>query len=241
MVAYLTKFDASKGFNQVIDFQNGSYLKYALTVNPNIYVSCIKQFWNTISIKQVNDITMLQALVDKKKVVVTEAAIREVLRLDDAEGVDCLHNEEIFTELARMGYEKPSTKLTFYKAFFSSQRVGKGFSRVKTPLFEGMLVGQKIKEEGDADEHVEDVTASDDAQGDDTIAHGEVLIVTQEPSIPSPTLTIPPSQPPQDIPSTSQTISFGGKAHGRHFGYPRGRNQRMELQLNGQDQRGKNF
>nr|GEZ24281.1 hypothetical protein [Tanacetum cinerariifolium] len=63
----------------------------------------------------------LQALVDKKKVVVTEAAIREVLRLDDAEGVDCLPNEEIFTELARMGYEKPSTKLTFYKAFFSSQ------------------------------------------------------------------------------------------------------------------------
>nr|GEX09508.1 retrovirus-related Pol polyprotein from transposon TNT 1-94 [Tanacetum cinerariifolium] len=39
----------------------------------------------------------------------------------DAEGVDCLPNEEIFTELARMGYEKPSTKLTFYKAFFSSQ------------------------------------------------------------------------------------------------------------------------
>nr|GEW98468.1 ribonuclease H-like domain-containing protein [Tanacetum cinerariifolium] len=36
-------------------------------------------------------------------------------------GVKCLPNEEIFTELARMGYEKPSTKLTFYKAFFSSQ------------------------------------------------------------------------------------------------------------------------
>nr|GEZ24443.1 hypothetical protein [Tanacetum cinerariifolium] len=68
-----------------------------------------------------NDVTRLQALVEKKKVVVTEAAIREVLRLDDAEGVDCLPNEEIFAELARMGYEKPSTKLNFYKAFFSSQ------------------------------------------------------------------------------------------------------------------------
>nr|GEV23874.1 putative ribonuclease H-like domain-containing protein [Tanacetum cinerariifolium] len=68
-----------------------------------------------------NDVTRLQALVDKKKVVVTEAAIRDALHLDHAEGVDCLPNEEIFTELARMGYEKPSTKLTFYKAFFSSQ------------------------------------------------------------------------------------------------------------------------
>nr|GEZ21930.1 hypothetical protein [Tanacetum cinerariifolium] len=35
--------------------------------------------------------------------------------------VDCLPNEEIFAELARMGYEKPSTKLTFYKTFFSAQ------------------------------------------------------------------------------------------------------------------------
>nr|GEZ47808.1 glutamic acid-rich protein-like [Tanacetum cinerariifolium] len=33
----------------------------------------------------------------------------------------CLPNDEIFAGLARMGYEKPSTKLTFYKAFFSSQ------------------------------------------------------------------------------------------------------------------------
>nr|GFA95106.1 hypothetical protein [Tanacetum cinerariifolium] len=87
MVAYLNKSDASKGFDQVIDFLNAR----------------------------------LQALVDKKKVVITEGTIRDVLRLDDAEGVDFLPNEEIFAELARMGYKKPSTKLTFYKAFFSSQ------------------------------------------------------------------------------------------------------------------------
>nr|GEX19489.1 hypothetical protein [Tanacetum cinerariifolium] len=121
MVTYLSKPDASEGFNQILDFLNGSSIKYALTVNSNIYVSCIKQIWNTIVVKQANDITRLKALVDKKKVVITEAAIREVLRLDDAEGVDCLPNEEIFTKLARMRYEKPSTKFTFYKAFFSSQ------------------------------------------------------------------------------------------------------------------------
>nr|GEV95483.1 hypothetical protein [Tanacetum cinerariifolium] len=37
-----------------------------------------------------DDVTRLQALVDRKKVVITEAAIKDVLRLDDAEGVDCL-------------------------------------------------------------------------------------------------------------------------------------------------------
>nr|GFC65349.1 hypothetical protein [Tanacetum cinerariifolium] len=119
MVAYLSKSDG-EWFNQIIDFLNGSSIKYALIVNPNIYVSCIKQFWTTVTVK-VNDVIRLQALVDKKKVVVIEATIREALRLDDAEGVECLPNEEIFAKLARIGYEKPSTKLTFYKAFFSSQ------------------------------------------------------------------------------------------------------------------------
>nr|GEX63461.1 copia protein [Tanacetum cinerariifolium] len=80
-----------------------------------------KNFWNTVIVKQLADVTRLQALVDKKKVMIPEAVIRDVLRLDDAEGVDCLPNEEIFTGLARIGYEKPSIKLTFYKAFFSSQ------------------------------------------------------------------------------------------------------------------------
>nr|GEZ99980.1 hypothetical protein [Tanacetum cinerariifolium] len=90
-------------------------------VNPTIYVLCIKQFWATTSIKRANNVVKLQALIDRKKVVVTEDVIQKDLRSDDADGVECLPNEEIFTELARIGYEKPSPKLTFYKAFFSAQ------------------------------------------------------------------------------------------------------------------------
>nr|GEU31561.1 putative ribonuclease H-like domain-containing protein [Tanacetum cinerariifolium] len=279
-----------------------SSIKYALTVNTNIYVSCIKQFWTTVAVKKVNDVTRLQALVDKMKVVVTEAAIRDVLRLDDAEGVECLPNEEIFTELARMGYEKPFTKLTFYKAFLSSQwkflihtilqcmsakrtswnefsssmastviclstgrkfnfskyifnslvrnvdsptkfymyprflqlmiraqvgdlsshstkytspaltqkvfanmrRVGKGFFRVDTPLFEGMLVVKEV-DGGDADEvHVKDVNVAGVTEGAASVADDEVNVVVDEPSTPSPTPPTPPPQPSQDQHSTSQ-------------------------------------
>nr|GFC27193.1 hypothetical protein [Tanacetum cinerariifolium] len=121
MIAYLKKSDVSEGFNQIIDFLNSSSIKYALTVNPNIYVSCIKQFWTFVAVKKVNDVTRLQALVDKNRVIITEATIRYAFCLDDVEGIECLPNEEIFTELVRMGYENPLTKLTFYKAFFSSQ------------------------------------------------------------------------------------------------------------------------
>nr|GFB42544.1 hypothetical protein [Tanacetum cinerariifolium] len=151
----------------------------------------IKQFWTTVAVKKVNHVTRLQALVDKKKVVVTEATIKEALHLDDAEGIECLPNEEIFAELARMGYEKPFTKITFYK-------VGKGFSGVETPLFKEMIVEQQVAE-GDAHEvHGEDVNAGDTVEGDVSTANDE------EPSIPSPTPPTPPSQPSHDILSTSQ-------------------------------------
>nr|GEX10941.1 hypothetical protein [Tanacetum cinerariifolium] len=83
-------------------------------------VVLLEQFWTSISIKKTNDVVRLQALIDRKKVIITEDIIRQALRLDDADGVDCLPNEEIFAELARMGYEKPSTKLAIYKAFFSA-------------------------------------------------------------------------------------------------------------------------
>nr|GFA21200.1 hypothetical protein [Tanacetum cinerariifolium] len=120
MIAYLTKSDASEGFDQIIDFLNASVIKYALTINPNICISCIKQFWSSVSFKKGNDVMRLKALIDRKKVIITEATVLEALHLDDAESIDCLPNEEIFTELARMGYEKPSMKLTFYKNKFSS-------------------------------------------------------------------------------------------------------------------------
>nr|GEV50257.1 putative ribonuclease H-like domain-containing protein [Tanacetum cinerariifolium] len=178
--------------------------------------SCCAQFWNTVAIKQVTDVTRLQALVNKKNVVVTEAAIREVLRLDDAEGVNYLPNEEIFTDSAMasavicLSTGDLSTHTTKYasptltqKVFANMRRVGKGFSGVETSLFEGMLLGQEIKEVGDEEEHVEDVTASDAAQGDDTAAHGEVPTVqhTQPQS--------PQAQPqPQPQPQPQQAADF---------------------------------
>nr|GEZ30847.1 hypothetical protein [Tanacetum cinerariifolium] len=72
-------------------------------------------------VKRSGDVTRLQALVDKKRIVITEEVVREILQLNDAEGIICLPNDEIFAGLAHMGYKKPSTKLTFYKAFFSTQ------------------------------------------------------------------------------------------------------------------------
>nr|GEV04318.1 putative ribonuclease H-like domain-containing protein [Tanacetum cinerariifolium] len=54
-------------FEQTVDFLNASPIKYALTVNPTVYTSCIEQFWATIKAKTVNGEGQLRALVDGKK------------------------------------------------------------------------------------------------------------------------------------------------------------------------------
>ncbi|GJQ95648.1 hypothetical protein Tco_0006787 [Tanacetum coccineum] len=80
-----------------------------------------KLFWAKAKVKTVNGERQLQALVDKKNVIITETSIRSDLKLEDAGGTDYLPTATIFEKLARIGYEKPSPKLTFYKAFFSPQ------------------------------------------------------------------------------------------------------------------------
>nr|GEX96691.1 copia protein [Tanacetum cinerariifolium] len=170
-----------------------------------------------------------------EKVLITVDTVRQALRLDDAESIDCLPNEEIFAELVRMGYEKPSTKLTFYKLIISAQvgdltsdttkytspaltqkvfanmkRAGKGFSRVNTLLFKGMLVPQQAADDVDdvvAENVPADVVAdvADDVIADDVIIDDVVDVVAHvatEPIPPSPTPTTTPS-PLQELPSTS--------------------------------------
>nr|GEV25888.1 reverse transcriptase domain-containing protein [Tanacetum cinerariifolium] len=196
MVAYLIKFDASEGFNHIIDFPNGSYIKYALTVNLNIYVSCIKQFWNTVVIKQVNDVTRLQALVDKKKCMSTKRTSWNEFSSSMASAVICLSSGNLSTHTTKY----TSSALT-QKVFTNMRRVGKGFSGVETPLFVGMLAEQEIDEEGDADEHVEEVNADDAAQGDVSAAYGEVhQTPPQSPQVQ------PPS--PQPRPQPQQAAEF---------------------------------
>nr|GEU43053.1 hypothetical protein [Tanacetum cinerariifolium] len=103
LVAFLFKPTESEGFEKIIDFLNATPIKYALTDNPIIYTSCIEQFWATVKVKTINEEIQLQALVDGKKVIITETTVRRDLQLKDAEGVDCLPNAAIFKQLTLMG------------------------------------------------------------------------------------------------------------------------------------------
>ncbi|GJU75403.1 hypothetical protein Tco_1272473 [Tanacetum coccineum] len=73
------------------------------------------KFWNTSTSKTVNSVKQIHAIVDGKAVVISESSVRSDLFFNDEDGIACLTNDEIFENLALMGYEQLSTKLTFQK------------------------------------------------------------------------------------------------------------------------------
>nr|GEV31855.1 hypothetical protein [Tanacetum cinerariifolium] len=128
----------------------------------------------------VNDVMRLQALVDKKKVVITEASIRDSLCLANVEGIECLSNEEMFAE-------KQVGDLSLHSIKYTSPALTQKVAEVANEV------------------HDEGVPAAGIvAEGDVSAANDEVPTTVEEPSIPSPTSPTPPPQPSHDIPSTSQ-------------------------------------
>ncbi|GJU57370.1 hypothetical protein Tco_1235136 [Tanacetum coccineum] len=115
LVALLEKPEESDGFEGIIDFLNASSIIYALMVNPTIYTSCIKQFWAIAKAKTVNGEVQIQALVDRKKVIITKTSVRRALQLKDADGTECLPNATIFEQLTLMG-----AKTTAWNEFSSN-------------------------------------------------------------------------------------------------------------------------
>ncbi|GJZ64578.1 hypothetical protein Tco_0620999 [Tanacetum coccineum] len=95
LVAFLEKPKESNGFEGIIDFLNASSIKYALTVNPIVYESCIQQFWAIAKAKTVNEECQIQTLVDKKKVIITEKSVRSDLMLEDTEGTELFLDKQV--------------------------------------------------------------------------------------------------------------------------------------------------
>ncbi|GKE72341.1 hypothetical protein Tco_1534382, partial [Tanacetum coccineum] len=84
MVAYLKKTEGSEEFHKIVEFLNSSHIRYALIENPTIYVSLIQQFWNTATVRTLDNGEMeITATIDGKVKIVSEASIRRHLKLED--------------------------------------------------------------------------------------------------------------------------------------------------------------
>ncbi|GJU08056.1 hypothetical protein Tco_1124486 [Tanacetum coccineum] len=104
MVAFLQKPTGSEEFHQILNFLAGSHIWYALTANLTIYVSLIEQFWQTATVKTVNDgEQQISITVDGQTIAITEASVRRHLQLANADGITFLPKTETFEQLTLMG------------------------------------------------------------------------------------------------------------------------------------------
>ncbi|GJW01878.1 hypothetical protein Tco_1560734 [Tanacetum coccineum] len=104
---------ASSCCGQVLWIQN-QLLDYGHNLLLLLKVNAVRH--NLLLLVNVNDVEVqLQALVDGKKIIITESNVRRDLQLEDAEGVDCLPNSTIFEQLTLMG-----SKTTAWNEFSST-------------------------------------------------------------------------------------------------------------------------
>ncbi|GJZ90482.1 hypothetical protein Tco_0662409 [Tanacetum coccineum] len=175
MVAFLSKPTESEGFEQIVDFLNAHPIKYELTINPTIYISCIEQFWSTVKAKTLNGEQQLHALVDGKKTIawnefsstmasaiiclatnqkfnfskfIFESMIR---KLENVSGKFVMYPRFVQVFLDKQ-LDRMSTHNGIYiapshtkKIFGNMRRVGKGFSGRVTPLFPTMVVQNQFE------------------------------------------------------------------------------------------------
>ncbi|GJR60748.1 putative ribonuclease H-like domain-containing protein [Tanacetum coccineum] len=99
---------------EIVDFLRRSKLRYALTHNPPIYDSLVKQLWQTATARTLADGTQqLNATIDSIEYTITEESVRRQLQLEDASGINMLQNEEILAGLQNIGYSpQPSAAPT---------------------------------------------------------------------------------------------------------------------------------
>ncbi|GJT73316.1 ribonuclease H-like domain-containing protein [Tanacetum coccineum] len=110
-----------RGLLRIGFFLRGSNLRYALTSNPTIYDSLVKQFWQTATANTKADGSLeINATIDTIGYTITEASIRDSLQLEDATGITMLPNDELFKGIGQMGYPTDGT-FTFWKSFFIPQ------------------------------------------------------------------------------------------------------------------------
>ncbi|GJZ98534.1 hypothetical protein Tco_0670987 [Tanacetum coccineum] len=85
MIACVEKTTQNADFYQIIDYLTGCSINYSLLVDPDLIGPWLQQFWATASLRVINDVPHIRAVVAGKKILISE----ETILFDDAHGVDC--------------------------------------------------------------------------------------------------------------------------------------------------------
>ncbi|GJU09964.1 putative ribonuclease H-like domain-containing protein [Tanacetum coccineum] len=120
-VGYLQKPKGSDDYHQVLDFLSIHHIRFALTHNPTIFDSLVKQFWSTATLRSPElGPPAILATIDANPYTITEDSVMGQLQLADDGGIDDLPIADIYSVMDNLGYVTEG-KLTFYKNKFSPQ------------------------------------------------------------------------------------------------------------------------
>nr|GEY28218.1 hypothetical protein [Tanacetum cinerariifolium] len=75
MIAILEKYEHNVDFHPIVDFVEASHIRYALTINPTVYVLHIRQFWSTARVETSDERTKILATVDGRIVPLFETML----------------------------------------------------------------------------------------------------------------------------------------------------------------------
>ncbi|GJX22584.1 hypothetical protein Tco_0227029 [Tanacetum coccineum] len=99
MIACVEKTAQNADFYQIIDYLTGCSINYSLLVDPDLIGPWLQQFWTTASLRVINDVPHIRAMVAGKKILISEETI--LLRVP--------HGEQLGTNIAsvpsRIAYE----------------------------------------------------------------------------------------------------------------------------------------
>ncbi|GJY03114.1 hypothetical protein Tco_0361266 [Tanacetum coccineum] len=118
--------------------------------------------------KTINGEVQLQALVDGKKIIITESTVIRDLQLKDTEGVDCLPNATIFEQLALMG-----SKTTTWSEFSST--IASAIICLATNQKFNFSKRGVHKERGDSLARAATTASSLEADGEDSLKLNELM------------------------------------------------------------------
>ncbi|GKC37050.1 hypothetical protein Tco_1049434 [Tanacetum coccineum] len=141
-VGFLKKPEESAGFAKIVDFLKGSHIRYAMTHNPTIHDSLVKQFWQMETASTLADGTLeLRATIDTFEYTITEAYVRSKLQIADASGISMLPNTEIFEGMGNIGggWDQFGSNIAIALICLSTGKVY-NFSKL---IFDGMVANLK--------------------------------------------------------------------------------------------------
>nr|GEX81666.1 hypothetical protein [Tanacetum cinerariifolium] len=144
MIAILEKYEHNQDFHQIVDFVKASHIRYALTFNPTVHVSHIRQFWSTARIETTEEETKILATVDGKLRTISESSIRRNLKLYDEAGISSLPDAELFENIQLMGYNilpNQNSNINTARVCLATNKVY-NFSKM---IFDGMVINVNNK------------------------------------------------------------------------------------------------